>query len=43
MILFTLTVDDEVLTFNGDARLISGANRAREIIFERDSTINLLL
>jgi len=24
-------------TFNGDARLISGANRAREIIFERDS------
>lgn len=32
----TLTVDGEVTLFN-DARLISGANRAREIIFERDS------
>ena len=32
-----ILLDDEVLTFNGDARLISGANRAREIITERDS------
>lgn len=33
----TLTVDGEVTLFNGDARLITGANRAREIITERDS------